>query len=432
MEVEIMRTRKRCSLFLAAAASVALALSGCSSGGASTRPDDGPTGSAGAVVDAAEKNQVVAMGARRVILGAANAMPGSGSVTQSSNVDANTDVTIDRVEVTAKYGPSGPSFTVANGMDWQIDASDGDPVPISDASSPWQGVGLSKKLADATLYVDVYTDIDAPTEGFDCGVGASLTTGDFCVYEHSSNAHTSVEFEFEVNADGSACVSVHCHGSTLTFGDFQAMKVGTDWEIERLPAGATPIDGSRSLSTPDADYLAGGVWLVVPDDATEVHAYVFGAFADGRDPFDQTNLQALTGTAIYEGDATGVYSEVAADSTNIGYFDGDVMLTADFGDGSANGTISGMISDFEIDGVAAEDGMLNLGQADIGSQDSGFFQGLVTGSDTERTYEGQWGGQFFGNGETDGKPGSVAGTFGGHSTDDAVSFVGVFGAHRQQ
>ena len=130
--------------------------------------------------------------------------------------------------------------------------------------------------------------------------------------------------------------------------------------------------------------------------------------------------------------ATGVYSEDTAGSTQFGYFNGDVMLRAEFGNASDFGSISGSIRNFEIDGVP-ENCTLNLGHADIGSQNSGFFNGLVTGSVAERDYNGQWGGQFFGNGETRvDKPGSVAGTFGGHSTDDAVSFVGIFGAYKQQ
>ena len=315
MEVEIVRTRKRRSLFLATAASVALALSGCGGGGASTRPDGGATGSAGTVINGARVDQDVAegvksaisdaanaMGVKLAISGAANAIPRPGSVTQSSNVDANTDVTINRVEVTAKYGPSGPSFTVANGMDWQIDASDGDPVPISDASSPWQGVGLSKKLADATLYVDVYTDIDAPA--FDCEVGTHLSEGQFCSYSGAGN-----DFKIVVNGDGSACVvGVMCSGSVSVIqasiiqdDDFLAVKIGGTWKIYTLPTGVRPVDGTPML---DTDYLAGGVWLVVPDAVSNAADYVFGAFADGSDPFDQTILQALSGTANYEGGAT--------------------------------------------------------------------------------------------------------------------------------
>ena len=43
---------------------------------------------------------------------------------------------------------------------------------------------------------------------------------------------------------------------------------------------------------------------------------------------------------------------------------------------------------------------------------------------------GKWGGRFFGNDEPDGKPGSVAGTF-GLSDGDGVSFLGAFGAQKQ-
>jgi hypothetical protein len=191
-----------------------------------------------------------------------------------------------------------------------------------------------------------------------------------------------------------------------------------------------PTSGTTTVTDLDTDYLSGGVWLFVPDDATSADDYVFGAFVDGSDPFRQSNITALQGTATYEGDATGVYSEKTAESTSIGYFDGDVELTANFGGTSDLGTISGSITNFEVDGEP-DDGTLNLGTAPIGSQNSGFFEGAVTGADDERMYVGNWGGQFFGNGESDGKPGSVGGTFGGHSTDDAVNFVGAFGAHKQ-
>ena len=63
----------------------------------------------------------------------------------------------------------------------------------------------------------------------------------------------------------------------------------------------------------------------------------------------------------------------------------------------------------------------------------GFFENQSTGSDEDSSYTVNWGGQFFGNGESDGKPGSVGGTFGGLYSDDdgAWSYVGAFGAHKQ-
>ena len=339
---------KRHSLVLATAASVALALSGCGGGDASARPD-GEDQVIGVVVNAVQEDQVVAAAAAGAISKAASAKPRSGSVTQSSNVDVVNSVTIDQVVVTAEYGTSGPSFIVTNGVKWKISTSDGNPTRFPEDRPPWQATGVSKSISDATLYVDVYTDIEAPT---------------------------------------------------------------------------------------DADYLAGGVWLVVPDDGSRAADYVFGAFADGNDPFRQTSLAALTGTATYAGDATGVFSEEQTDdSTHIGFFEGDVTLTADFVDANDLGRIEGSITNIEVDGVPeGAKSRLILNIAEIGSQSSGFFTASLTGhnNDFSRAYGGRWGGQFFGNGEVDGYPGSVAGTFGGQSDDDAVSFVGVFGAHKEK
>ncbi|MCY4607840.1 MAG: hypothetical protein OXD40_04470 [bacterium] len=158
--------------------------------------------------------------------------------------------------------------------------------------------------------------------------------------------------------------------------------------------------------------------------------FEFGAFADGNDPFMQSDLAAVSGTATYLGDAIGVYSAREAGATAVGYLDADVRLTANFGDANGLGTIRGSMTNFFVDG-APHAGTLNLGTADIGAQNSGFFRGSVTGADSQRNYTGRWGGQFFGNDQADGRPGSAAGTFGAHSSDDAINLVGAFGTHKQ-
>ena len=193
----------------------------------------------------------------------------------------------------------------------------------------------------------------------------------------------------------------------------------------------TPNTGPGTVQ--DADYLAGGIWVRVPADATSVADYEFGAFVDGNDPFTQDNLAGLTGTATYSGEATAVYSVV---STGRNYFpDATASLTANFGDGAALGTIEGRIHDFTGDGPASDsyDGVVvDLGSAAIGDADSGFFTGDVTTTGTDSPFTGKWGGQFYGNGAaaTD-PPGSVAGTFGAATADGGESFVGVFGADRE-
>ena len=359
---------------------------------------------------------------------AANATPRAGSVTQSSNVDSG-GITTDQVEVTAEYGASGPSFEVRNGTAWSIGMGEGNPSPISDTTPPWKGAELSKDVNGGTVYVDAYTDIEEPTTTpvsgqtmrlDDLPAGTPLmVTLDTLNARRGPGTLNGVSGTFHCDrAGGGSCPVRFISSGGVTGTSFS----GTDWMF-------TP-QGTTTTTESDTDYLSGGVWLFVPDNAASADDYVFGAFVDGNDPFDQSNIMALQGSARYEGDATGVYSEKTAESTAIGYFNGDVELTANFGGTSDLGTISGSITNFEVDGEP-DDGTLNLGTAPIGSQNSGFFEGAVTGDDDERMYVGNWGGQFFGNGESDGKPGSVGGTFGGHSTDDAVNFVGAFGAHKQ-
>ena len=387
-----------------------------------------------------------------------------------------------------RYTQDKEILEVRNGTTWSIDTDEGNARQIPDVTPPWYGAELSKRIEGGVLYVDLYSDIEDPekqqvdsdddgirdvqlgtmilgagvtlsagrgitgqrgtldgepgtfncTGSGGCEVANGITTRGMWMFtpdrppgavDVSGNSGVTVTGSFNSNRwsgtyNGQAgyfkCLSATC-GSRTSNG--RVMLGSGDWIF-------VSTSGTTTVTTLDTDYLSGGVWLLVPDDATSAADYVFGAFADGSDPFTQSNLTGVQGTATYEGEATGVYSQTETGSTTIGYFDGDVELMADFGGMNDLGTISGSITDFVVDGTS-EVGTLNLGSANIGSQDSGFFKGSVTGSDDERSYAGHWGGQFFGNGETDGKPGSVAGTFGGSSTDDSVNFVGAFGAHKE-
>ena len=419
----------------------------------------------------------------------ADADPNPGSVTQSSNTN-NGGVTTDRVEVTAEYGTI-PRFSVRNGAEWSIGMNEGNPEAMTGLNAPWKGAELSKKLSDGTLYVNAYTDIKAPTTrtvtvtgnagtvtvpvggqisisglsaptislgGRFSGAGSfngqqgSLSCSGSCriedgratsgtwsftpdrppgaqdvpgsaagVGDFRSISTSRAEGTFNGRAGSFRCISSSC-GRRTSNGRLTGLS--GDWIF--IPGGGTTTETDK-----DTDYLAGGVWLYVPDAASSTDDYEFGTFVGGNDPFTQANIMALTGTATYRGDATGVYSARAASATTIAYFDGDARLTADFGAAGSLGTISGSITNFEAGGESVS-GSLTLGQAAIGSANSGFFKGAVTGSDDERRYTGKWGGQFFGNGaaSTD-QPGSVAGTFGGRSTDNAVNYVGAFGAFKQ-
>jgi len=185
----------------------------------------------------------------------------------------------------------------------------------------------------------------------------------------------------------------------------------------------------------DADYMAAGWWMYLPDDAgTDT---TVAAFADGGDPFTQGNMAALTDTATYTGQALGIFSTTANGRTGIQLSNGFIELNADFMDGTQLGTIGGRI--YEIYDTSTDETVENpdtprpgnpevtLSAAPIGSSDSGFFKGDASMMDGGRRLTGRWGGQFYGNGAaaTD-HPGSVAGTFGVTTSDGSLSYIGSY------
>jgi hypothetical protein len=189
-------------------------------------------------------------------------------------------------------------------------------------------------------------------------------------------------------------------------------------------------------SASDTDWLAGGIWLYVPDTVSGPSDIEFGAFMDGNQPFTSGNIDGLTGSATYNGAATGLYTDGGASEEAVGYFEADVELTADFGGPATPGSISGTVSEIFLDDDDNPlDSEIMLDPATItDAADGGFFTGDVTalGLDAPADFDGRWGGQFFGNGsDATTHPTTVGGTFGGASITADTSFVGAFGALRE-
>lgn len=122
-------------------------------------------------------------------------------------------------------------------------------------------------------------------------------------------------------------------------------------------------DDGAMTSTPDPDYLMFGWWA--RDTGMSV----------GVDTFTATvgtvaisgGVNALEGEATYVGGASGkvaVYSPLS-DNNDAGAFNAKATLTAKFGDGTAAGNISGMLSGFSVEG-RAKDWSVELKETAIG------------------------------------------------------------------
>ena len=256
----------------------------------------------------------------------------------------------------------------------------------------------------------------------------------------SSNAADSVEVELDANSN-SFTIRNTAPGAGWTIGTGNAQPLNGGgagdaiWLAQQVDGGRRVVFAyPRAAEEGGTDWLAAGIWTFVPD-SEEPGDYEFGAFADGGDPFEQRNLQALTGTAEYEGQAVGVYYafSTSTDESEAGPFTADVALEANFDTAAALGSISGTVSDVETQDGTAIGATLNLGSANIGSSNAGFFTGSTNMTFGGRTYAGSWGGQFFDNGAATDYPASVAGTFGAtvREAGGTGSLVGAFGAERQ-
>ncbi|MCY3828373.1 MAG: hypothetical protein OXF89_04500 [Rhodospirillaceae bacterium] len=283
------------------------------------------------------------------------------------------------------------------------------------------------------------------------GTYTSFTFRDFN-FGFDQTGLPSQTFTYYAVLDGVAGLAA-CSGCAFAYTPGQLRMTRGSMTFTPEDGSGPTILGTDARTDPDADYLMAGTWLFVPDSAAADHQ--FGAFADGSDPFEQTGFAGLTGEAIYHGHAFGVRTREMENGTmDIGRVFATARLRANF----ERNEIAGLLTGFYVDDVAlvtgvvrtageefpVSDFVMTLGAAPIGTQDSGFFTGEATiGGRLEQTdpdsrkvvdatHTGTWSGQFFGNGEPDGKPGSVAGTFGVQSSDGTENYFGAFGAPRRE
>lgn len=262
------------------------------------------------------------------------------------------------------------------------------------------------------------------------------------------NRSSGVNYEIH-NSSNIHGWSVTMAGDTRTIPGWRGFVNSRSITVAGTPGILIIHAESNYENAADTDYLAGGLWMfapsVVPGDPGRIGDLQVGAFADGSDPFNEANIVALTGNAVYNGDAIGLYSEslpngdIAFDG---GEFSGKVSLLANFDDDTISGRVHNIIvtrngsgnnvgriinGAIVLDSTRISDG--------LGGGDSGFFTGNtrveIAPSSTGVFSSGidlggAWGGQFYGNNACANIPGSVAGTFGGEFRGGVNGFTGTY------
>lgn len=197
--------------------------------------------------------------------------------------------------------------------------------------------------------------------------------------------------------------------------------------------GRLVVDWSNS---DPGDYIAGGYWLHAgPSSADwQAGAYVVGPELSLADP----PRLPVSGSAVYEGDAGGVFALQGAFADQRrdaglevdGDFTTEARLVADF----AAGTVEGCIGCAY--GLLGGVGRLELGAVSFDRSDGTFGGSNVTLSTAIVTItgsSGKWAGQFSNIADASGAPRLAAGTFDATASADdgsTVALVGAFGAGR--
>ena len=179
------------------------------------------------------------------------------------------------------------------------------------------------------------------------------------------------------------------------------------------------------------DYMVGGVWLLVPTELHDTHAYDFGGFVRGENPIARRKLNAVIGKATYKGSVAGLHTSWDNNIVKISRLLGKVTLMADFDNETNWGSVDGKVHDLKLDDKSIG-GQLFLTSSTMNNEDDlrYFAEKVGIGNIQGINYEGSWGVVFQIPGETDADlPGGVVGTIGGTGSN-GNTVVATFGAYK--
>ena len=315
--------------------------------------------------------------------------------------------------------PRGGSLTFKPSGVTHTPGSAAPSVPGGWSSASFTGqIGTAASLVDETVYL--YTNIQAPgTRAFWKKYGGNdLSVSQTQVTEGLANPSTSVSRTRETSGDSASPYASATTGGTYdgvsgTFsctGDENACTVtrtdgttaigsGSTWTFE-----ATSLNSGAPVDQDDA-FLYFGIWSSIPDNISG-DGYNFRHVAGGGAATGNalTGFDTLTGSATFRGGAVGKYvtqGQVGGQNAKIGTFTATATLNADFGADSADGDLSGSITDFREGGSPLSGWRVTLGSTGSVGEASTITSGAATGSTVADigglSVGGSWGATFHGS-----------------------------------
>ena len=299
--------------------------------------------------------------------------------------------------------------------------TDGDGTPTNDFTA--------LTIADSALVMSsAFDTATAAVLTFDADV--TTTTGTDEAFE-TAGTYNGAMGTYRCDSAGTDCTVT----ITIDDNDMAMISAMTGWVF-------IPDDGATS-DVADADYLHYGFWLKKTTDADDETTYNEVETIAGSSITASEAVDAVTGTASYDGGATGVYvhnvvnSDGSRDSSTSGSFTADASLMATFGQVEVDGTgtiapnmlntITGTIDNFMLSGGEANTWSVAL-SGDITTA-SGTASGMAKGGVGDGSFSATFHGPVAAVDGVVPHPHSVVGEFNAGFTNGSVA--GGFGARMQ-
>ena len=257
---------------------------------------------------------------------------------------------------------------------------------------------------------------------------ATITREDGSTIHINSADHLATPIEQDISVTtGRAFASAYAEN--VTNESTTIARGGVDWD-----------------SADPTDWLGGGYWIHISHPSGVAQGVEVGAFIDGPEISGRPTLP-VTGTATYAGISAGLYTTLygrdlgITGSTEVGEYEGRLVMTADFADASVSGRVDNIrIQGMYTDGITGGTQFIaphltdyagNLGRLSIAGDGTFRGSGVALSSPTIpiTSSSGNWGGRFSTVPDKAGNPRIVAGTLAGEAATaggTSTAFIGAF------